>query len=101
MIKNKLVLLAIVAVSILAPAAANAERLVSIQIGDRPFYNHGPRYWEGDYEMIWVPGHRSHHRWIHGHYIRGERRHIGRNFDRRYDFRNDNSRFEDRRYDRR
>ena len=83
MIKNKLLLVAIVVTSILLPAAVRAQSL-EIQIGDRPFYNHGPRYWAGDSEMVWVPGHMSNgHRWVHGHYIRGEhRRH---NSDRQHD----------------
>lgn len=83
MIKSKLLLVAI-AMSIFLPAAVRADG-ISIQIGDRPFYNHGARYWNGDYQMIWVSGHmsRSGH-WIHGHYVRGEqRRHQdqGRRFD--------------------
>jgi len=88
MIKNKLLLVAIIATSILIPATLRADG-VSIQIGDRPYYNHGARYWSGDYAMIWVPGHMSRygHHWIHGHYVRGE----GRNNDwnRRYNDRND------------
>jgi hypothetical protein len=75
MIKNKLLLVAIIAASILTPAAVRAQG-ISIQVGDRPFYNHGARYWSGDYEMIWVPGHMSRfgHHWIHGQYVRGEHR---------------------------
>ena len=73
MIKNKLLLVAIIAASVLLPAAVGAQG-ISIQIGDQPFYNHGPRYWANDYEMVWVPGHMSRgHHWIHGHYIRAER----------------------------
>ena len=84
MIKNKLLLGAIIAASILTPAAVRAQG-ISIQIGDRPFYNHGARYWEGDYEMIWVPGHmsRSGNHWIHGYYVRGEHRH--QDWNRRHD----------------
>jgi hypothetical protein len=58
MIKNKLLLVALIATSILLPAAVRAGG-IQIQIGDRPFYNHGARYWDGDYEMVWVPGHRQ------------------------------------------
>ena len=77
MIKNKLILVAILGASVILPAAVQAER-ITVQIGDRPFYNHGARYWEGDSEMVWVPGHMSRHHWIHGHYIRSEhRRHEG------------------------
>jgi len=74
MIKNKLLLAAILVTSILIPAAVRADR-IEIQVGDRPFYNHGQRYWHSDYEMIWVPGHMSRfgHHWIHGQYVRGER----------------------------
>jgi hypothetical protein len=83
MIKNKLLLVAISVASIVLPDAVRAQSF-EIQIGDRPFYNHGARYWAGDYEMIWVPGHMSNgHHWVHGHYIRGEhRRH---NWDRHHD----------------
>jgi hypothetical protein len=90
MIKTKLLLLAIVATGILVPAAVRAQG-ISIEIGDRPFYHHGPRYWAGDYEMIWVPGHRSRDGWVHGHYVRGHRRHHlnSRIDDRRLDDRRD------------
>jgi hypothetical protein len=95
MIKNKLLLVAIIVTSILLPAAVRAQS-IEIQIGDRPFYNHGPRYWAGDSEMVWVPGHmsRSGHYWIHGHYIRGEhRRHNwDRHHDERYNDRQDDHR---------
>ena len=78
MIKNKLLLVAILAASVLIPAAVVRADGIQIQVGDRPFYNHGPRYWNGGYQMIWVPGHMSHygHHWIHGQYVRGtQRRH--------------------------
>jgi hypothetical protein len=73
--KNRLLLVATIAASILLPAAARAQSF-SIEIGDRPYYSHGPRYYSGDYEMVWVAGHWSnHHRtWTHGHYVRGEHR---------------------------
>jgi hypothetical protein len=93
MIKNKPLLVALIAMSILLPAAVRAQSF-EIQVGDRPFFNHGPRYWAGDNEMIWVPGHMSSsgNHWIHGHYIRGEhRRHNWdrRNDDPRNDYRDD------------
>jgi hypothetical protein len=84
MIKKTLLLVAIGVTSLTFGSAARAAGL-SIEIGDRPYYSHGPRYWEGQYEMIWVPGHWSRygHRWVHGHYIRGEqRRHYYRDRDR-------------------
>jgi hypothetical protein len=74
MIKNRLLLVAIIATSVLLPAAVRAAG-IAIQIGDQPYYNHGPRYWTGNYQMIWVPGHMSRgHHWIHGQYVRAERR---------------------------
>ena len=98
MIKNKLLLVALVATSILIPAAVVEAQGIRIELGDRPYYNHGPRYWAGDYEMVWVPGHRSRstRRWIHGHYVRTENRRRHRS-NRRHNER----RFEDRRDDRR
>jgi hypothetical protein len=75
MITKKLLLAAIAATSIILPAALPAQEF-RIELGDRPYYRHGPRYWAGDYEMVWVPGHWSHyrHQWIHGHYVRDEHR---------------------------
>jgi hypothetical protein len=74
---NKLLLLAAIAASFTFGAVLKAEAGLHIEIGDHPYYTHGPRYWEGEYEMIWVPGHWSEHghHWIHGHYRRGEHRH--------------------------
>ena len=88
MIKTKLLLMALVATGILVPAAVQAQG-ISIEIGDRPYYSHGPRYWAGGYQMLWIPGHRSAygHHWIHGHCVRSHSRH---HYDSRYD---------DRRYD--
>ncbi|MEP6822884.1 MAG: hypothetical protein ABI946_11090 [Chthoniobacterales bacterium] len=77
-IKNKLLLTGLLALTMALPTAAQAIGF-SIELGDRPYYSHGARYYRGDYEYIWVPGHRRGRRWIHGHYRRGERR---RHFDR-------------------
>ena len=97
MIKHRLLLAVMIVVSALVPAVANAGR-ISIEIGDRPYYR-GATYWDNEWEMVWVPGHWSHHRheWIHGHYIRGHHRH----WDRRHDWRDDrrDERRDDRRYD--
>jgi hypothetical protein len=45
---------------------------ISIDVGDRPYYTYGPRYWARGAYWCWVPGHwawRHHHEvWIHGHY---------------------------------
>lgn len=84
MITKKLLLAALAATSIIFPATVPAQSF-SIEIGDRPYYSHGSRYWAGDYEMIWVAGHWSHHheQWVHGHYVRGQhRRH---DWDRHHD----------------
>jgi hypothetical protein len=98
MIMKKLLLAATLATSLLLPATVPAQSF-SIEIGDRPYYHHGPRYWAGEYEMIWVPGHRSGHHWVHGHYVRGEHRRNHRDYrhhdsydrrdDRRDDYRDD------------
>jgi hypothetical protein len=52
---------------------------ISIEIGDRPYYNRGPWYWgPGHRRLYWVPGHWSwrygHRVWIHGHYVARDRR---------------------------
>ncbi|MEP6699021.1 MAG: hypothetical protein ABJB09_04755 [Verrucomicrobiota bacterium] len=98
MINNKFLLVALIAGSIALPAMVRGQG-IRVEIGnrDRAFYTHGPRYWEGESEMIWVPGHTWHHRWIHGHYLRGEhRRHgFGRHHDQR-EYR-DGDRYEERR----
>jgi hypothetical protein len=102
MITKKLLLAALAATSIILPATVPAQSF-SIEIGDRPYYSHGARYWSGDWEMVWVPGHWSHRRqqWVHGHYVRGEhRRH--HDWDRRHDRRDDrrDEHLDDRRSDR-
>jgi len=97
MITKKLLIAALIAISALLPVAAVQAQSFSISIGDRPYYRHGPRYWAGDYEMIWVPGHRSGRHWVHGRYIRGQHRsyYRHRNHDRRdynRDYRRDDRR---------
>ncbi|HST31375.1 MAG TPA: hypothetical protein VLK27_11120 [Chthoniobacterales bacterium] len=73
----KLLLAAVTAASIFLSAAPiiRADE-IKVEVGDRPYYRHGPRYWDHDYEMVWAPGHwdESHH-WVHGMYNRGEHRH--------------------------
>ncbi|HEY1581523.1 MAG TPA: hypothetical protein VGF73_00325, partial [Chthoniobacterales bacterium] len=44
-----------------------AEIGISINVGDRPYYE-GPTYWDSGYEWIWVPGYDHRHHWVHGHY---------------------------------
>ena len=45
---------------------------INIELGDRPYYTNGPRYWNRGAYWCWIPGHwRWHHHhqvWIHGHY---------------------------------
>jgi WXXGXW repeat (2 copies) len=52
---------------------ANAV-IVNVDVGDRPYYLHGPGYYVGRTYYVWVPGHWRwyHHRrvWVHGHYVR-------------------------------
>ena len=46
---------------------------VSIAVGDRPYYTHGPGYYVGHSYYRWRPGHWSyyhgHRSWLHGHYV--------------------------------
>jgi hypothetical protein len=66
---KKLVLLLIAFLSISGAAQAIS---LNIDIGDRPYYTYGPRYWARGAYWCWVPGHwaRRYHRqfWVHGHY---------------------------------
>jgi hypothetical protein len=75
MIKKTLLLVALGVTSFILPAATQAQDL-RIEVGDRPYYTHGSRYWYNDWEMVWVPGHWSEHQhhWVHGHYVRGQHR---------------------------
>jgi hypothetical protein len=60
------------AAPIAAPVTARAAG-VFIEVGDRPYYTHGPWYWGPRRErLVWIPGHwgRHHRVWIHGHYAR-------------------------------
>ncbi|HEV2841263.1 MAG TPA: hypothetical protein VGW39_08070 [Chthoniobacterales bacterium] len=102
MIKNKLLFAALLGASVLLPVAAIPAQSISISIGDRPYYRHGPHYWAGDYQMIWVPGHRSGRHWVHGRYVRGENRRYRsyrRHDDRRYDRSDDRRDYRDERRD--
>jgi hypothetical protein len=75
MIKKLLLFVAIAVTSVTFGTAVQAQGL-RIELGDRPYFSHGPRYYSGEWEMIWIPGHWSEHghHWIHGHYRRGEHR---------------------------
>ena len=96
MIKHRLLIAAVVLAGVLVPVAANAG--IRIELGDRGFY-HGATYYDNDWEMVWMPGHFGrNHRWIHGHYIRGQHRHNWKHHMRedRRDLRDDR-RFEEER----
>jgi hypothetical protein len=45
---------------------------ISIEIGDRPYYNRGPHYWHHGVRWYWIPGHwrwrHGHRVWVHGRY---------------------------------
>jgi hypothetical protein len=54
------------------PGYAGYPGSVTVEIGDRPYYNRGAGYYVGRSYYVWVPGHwsRRHPRvWIHGHYV--------------------------------
>jgi hypothetical protein len=46
---------------------------VTVEVGDRPYYTHGPGYYVGRTYYVWRPGHwgwRNGNRiWIRGHYV--------------------------------
>jgi hypothetical protein len=73
--KHKLALLLAVVLfaGAFVPATIQAAVGFSISIGDRPYYSHGPYYWDNGERWYWVPGHsvwRYHHRiWVHGYYV--------------------------------
>ena len=61
-----------IALLCLSGIASRANALsLNIDIGDRPYYTHGPGYWNNGVYWVWVPGHRGPHgRWWPGHYAR-------------------------------
>ncbi len=65
----------LLAAGVIFPAALTSAAEVTISIGDRPYYTHGPFYLENGARWEWVPGHWSGKRhknrvWVHGHYVR-------------------------------
>jgi len=56
---------------VMVPKTAEALR-IDIAIGDRPYYLHGPWYYNNGVRWYWIPGHwawRHHHQvWVPGHY---------------------------------
>ena len=66
--KLVLVLGAILSMSSFVASTANAI-ILDVEVGDRPYFTHGHRYWAQGRNWCWVPGHwNRHHVWIHGHY---------------------------------
>lgn len=63
----------LIALLCLSGIASSAKALsLNIEVGDQPYYIHGPRYWANGAYWVWVPGHWGprHHRFYHGHYAR-------------------------------
>ena len=56
-----------------SPGYVAAPGSVTVEIGDRPYYTHGPGYYVGRTYYVWRPGHwgwRGGQRvWIRGHYV--------------------------------
>ena len=46
---------------------------VTVEIGDRPYYTHGPGYYVGRTYYVWRPGHwrwvNGQRVWVRGHYV--------------------------------
>jgi len=68
--KLALILAAVLGMSGIVATTVDAIS-INIDVGDQPYYVHGPGYWVNGVYWVWVPGHWGpHHRWIHGHYVR-------------------------------
>ncbi|MEP6822607.1 MAG: hypothetical protein ABI946_09690 [Chthoniobacterales bacterium] len=68
---HKLLLALILAVTPMMLATNTSAQGISISIGDRPYYNRGPSYFDGGSEYYWVGGHRLRNgRWSRGRYVR-------------------------------
>ena len=56
-----------------APYYGGGAGSVVVEVGDRPYYTHGPGYYVGRTYYVWRPGHwasRNGQRvWIRGHYV--------------------------------
>jgi WXXGXW repeat (2 copies) len=76
--KLAVLLAALLCAGAVVPATSQAIGF-SIYVGDRPYYTHGPWYWNNGERLYWTPGYwawRHHHRvWIPGHYSRRPYRH--------------------------
>jgi hypothetical protein len=46
---------------------------VTVEVGDRAYYTHGPGYYVGRSYYVWRPGHwrayNGQRVWVHGHYV--------------------------------
>ena len=73
--KKKLAILLAALLCISGTVSTANAITVSVAVGDRGYYVHGPYYYVGPTRYVWVPGHwarRHHHRvWIHGYYVIG------------------------------
>ena len=69
---KKLLILALGLSAMLTVPSAPAAVAVSVEVGDQPYYVHGPYYYSGGVRYVWVGGHWGwrHGRrvWIHGAY---------------------------------
>jgi hypothetical protein len=76
MIRNKTLLILLLGAALCLPAISQGG--ISIELGDRGYYNHGDSYVNDGYTYVWIPGHwNSRHNWVHGHYARRGRAHVG------------------------
>jgi hypothetical protein len=77
--KKKLVVLLAALVGVSALATSASALSLSIEVGDRPYYQ-GANFWDWGWYYVWVPGHWDRrHRWVHGYYMRQgdwNRRHL-------------------------
>jgi hypothetical protein len=71
---KKLVMLFAALLCISGIASTANALILNIDVGDRPYYVHGPGYWYGGGYYVWAPGywgwHHGHRVWYHGHYRR-------------------------------
>jgi hypothetical protein len=55
------------------PGYAAYPGSVTVEVGDRPYYTHGPGYYVGRTYYVWRPGHWANRNgqrvWIRGHYV--------------------------------
>lgn len=87
-IHRKLLVGALLAASCIVPVSTASAQRIHVQIGDRPYYNRGPEYWQNDRRYVFVPGHwrntRNGRTWVRGRYVARERRGPLRRLERRH-----------------